>query len=95
MGDGNSGLGGILSDSAIRKAVEYGDIEIDPFDPERLNPCSYDLAFGNEIVSYQSGAGAPVPHLSQGDPAKFGISSPPSLLYRPHLSQGDPALRTR
>lgn len=63
MGDGNSGLGGILSDSAIRKAVEYGDIEIDPFDPERLNPCSYDLALGNEIVSYQSGAGAPVPYL--------------------------------
>lgn len=52
MGDGNSGLGGILSDSAIRKAVECGDIEIDPFDPAQLNPVSYDLTLGNEIVTY-------------------------------------------
>lgn len=44
--------GGILSDSAIRKAVECGDIEIDPFDPARLNPCSYDLTLGDEFAVY-------------------------------------------
>ena len=44
--------GGILSDSAIRHAVECGDIEIDPFDPTRLNPCSYDLTLGNEVAVY-------------------------------------------
>lgn len=45
-------VGGILSDSAIRKAVESGDIEIDPFDPARLNPCSYDLTLGDEVAVY-------------------------------------------
>ena len=44
--------GGILSDSAIRHAVECGDIEIDPFDPARLNPCSYDLTLGDEVAVY-------------------------------------------
>src|SRR6202035_5248440 len=44
--------GGILSDSAIRHAVECGDIEIDPFDPSRLNPCSYDLTLGDEVAVY-------------------------------------------
>lgn len=45
-------IGGILSDSAIRKAVESGDIEINPFDPARLNPCSYDLTLGDEFAVY-------------------------------------------
>jgi dCTP deaminase len=45
-------VGGILSDSAIRHAVECGDIEIDPFDPVRLNPVSYDLTLGDEVVVY-------------------------------------------
>jgi dCTP deaminase len=44
----------ILSDSAILAAVKCGDIEIDPFDPARLNPVSYDLALGNEVLSYET-----------------------------------------
>ena len=48
-------LGGILSDSAIRKAVERGAIIIDPFDPSRLNPCSYDLTLGDEVAVYHHG----------------------------------------
>jgi dCTP deaminase len=86
MGDGNSGLGGILSDSAIRKAVEYGDIEIDPFDPERLNPCSYDLALGNEIVSYQSGAGAPVPYLdARVRPGTYSFKFDDGMVLHPNV----------
>jgi dCTP deaminase len=42
----------ILSDSAILAAVKCGDIEIEPFDPARLNPVSYDLALGNEVLMY-------------------------------------------
>ena len=44
--------GGVLSDSAIHRAVNRGDIEIDPFDSARLNPCSYDLTLGNEVAVY-------------------------------------------
>ena len=49
---------GILSDSEIRKAVECGDIFIDPFDPERLNPCSYDLTLGEGVAVYDEWARA-------------------------------------
>ena len=43
---------GILSDSEIRKAVECGDIVIDPFDPTHLNPVSYDLTLGDTYLTY-------------------------------------------
>lgn len=42
----------ILSDSAIRRAVERGDIVIDPFDPAQLNPVSYDLRLGDQVAVY-------------------------------------------
>jgi dCTP deaminase len=48
--------GGILSDCEIRKAVERGDIEIDPFDPNQLNPCSYDLRLGDSVAIYEEWA---------------------------------------
>jgi dCTP deaminase len=43
---------GILSDLAIRQAVEAGDIEIDPFNPEQLNITSYDLRLGTGVSVY-------------------------------------------
>lgn len=42
----------ILTGPAIRGAVERGEIDIDPFDPERLNPASYDLVLGSEVGMY-------------------------------------------
>jgi dCTP deaminase len=48
--------GGILTDLAIRAAVDAGDIVIDPFDPEQLNPASYDLRLGTEVVVYDAAA---------------------------------------
>jgi dCTP deaminase len=61
--------GGILSDSAIRRAVECGDIEIDPFDPARLNPCSYDLTLGDEVEIYDQWTKfhSPYYQVSRGD----------------------------
>ena len=43
---------GILSDRAIVAAITQGDIEIDPFDRKQLNPASYDLTLGDEVVVY-------------------------------------------
>jgi len=39
-----------LSDTDIRKAVEEGDVTIDPFDAKRLQPASYDIQLGNKFV---------------------------------------------
>lgn len=44
---------GILSDLAIRQAIEVGDIQIDPFNPEQINITSYDLTLGTEVCVYQ------------------------------------------
>jgi dCTP deaminase len=45
--------GGILSGPAIRQAIERGEIEIDPFVPEHVNPVSVDLTLGDEVLVYQ------------------------------------------
>lgn len=44
---------GILPDHAIRAAIARRDIVIDPFNPANLNPVSYDLTLGNEVVVYK------------------------------------------
>jgi dCTP deaminase len=44
---------GILPDHAIRSAIKRGDIQIDPYIPENLNPVSYDLTLGAEVVVYK------------------------------------------
>jgi dCTP deaminase len=40
----------ILTGPAIRKAVARGDIEIDPYDEKNVNPASYDLTLGDQVV---------------------------------------------
>lgn len=45
-------VGGILSDSEIRRAIASGDIEIDPFEPSHVNPVSVDLTLGDEVLVY-------------------------------------------
>ena len=54
-------MGGILSDMAIRAAVEAGDIEIDPFDEKQLNITSYDLTLGDEVRVYKDWVGSTWP----------------------------------
>lgn len=41
-----------LSDVDIKEALEAGDIIIKDFDPERLQPASYDVLLGNEFLVF-------------------------------------------
>lgn len=43
----------ILSRSAIKSAVECGDIVIDPYDSKQLNSGSYDLRLGRDVKVYK------------------------------------------
>lgn len=43
----------LLSRSDILKAIESRQIVIDPFDPARLGPNSYDLRISNELLTYE------------------------------------------
>ena len=45
-----------LSDSDIKKAVEKGDIVLQPFDETRLQPVSYDILLGNKFVENDASA---------------------------------------
>ena len=44
-------FGGGLTGEAIRKAVKKGMIEIDPYNPDNVNPNSYNLKIGNQIAT--------------------------------------------
>ena len=44
----------ILSDSEIIKAIKLGDIVIEPYNPEQLNPNSYDVTLDNIIATYSN-----------------------------------------
>jgi dCTP deaminase len=46
--------GGILTGPAIRRALELGDIEIDPYNPNHVNSNSVDLTLGTDIFIYNS-----------------------------------------
>lgn len=68
--------GGILSGLEIKGAIERGEIEIDPFQPDhvsfgdRLNPASYDLTLGRKVAVYRGVVRGdfdrPMPHLPPG-----------------------------
>ena len=49
----NLASGGVLSDQAIRAALDEGSIKIDPFEAEQLNPVSYDLTLGGQVTVYK------------------------------------------
>lgn len=42
----------ILTGEAIQRAVDARSIEIDPFDPSRLNANSYDVRLGQSLLRY-------------------------------------------
>ncbi len=44
---------GILSGNEILRQVEKGSIKIDPFNPEHINPVSYDLTLGRGVAVYR------------------------------------------
>ena len=39
----------ILCDKTIRRLIESGELVIDPFDPDRVQPASYDVTLGSEF----------------------------------------------
>lgn len=45
-------MGSILADAEILRAVDTGEIVIDPFDAKRVNPVSVDLTLGDEVAVY-------------------------------------------
>lgn len=45
----------ILSDSEILKAIDRGDIVIDPFDRKKLGSNSYDVSLSENLAVYDSG----------------------------------------
>ena len=47
-------MGAMLTGSEIYKQFLHGTIEINPFDPNRINPNSYDLHIGNKVTEYQT-----------------------------------------
>lgn len=42
----------ILSGKKIQQEIEDGHIRIDPFNPEHINPVSYDLTLGDRVAVY-------------------------------------------
>jgi dCTP deaminase len=56
---------GILPDHAIRQAVVEGLIRIEPFDDRLVNPASYDLTLGGEVLVYKDWC-IPVPIVADG-----------------------------
>jgi len=45
---------GILSGTRIKAEIEGGGIEIDPYNPNHLNPTSYDLTLGTGVLVYNN-----------------------------------------
>ncbi|MBD3406445.1 MAG: dCTP deaminase [Candidatus Lokiarchaeota archaeon] len=46
----------MLSDTDIEKAIDKGDIKIDPFEQDMLGPCSIDLTLDSVFRIYSPGA---------------------------------------
>ena len=44
----------LLSDHDIKKLIEEGKLQIDPYDPGSINPISIDLRLGSVLVQYPS-----------------------------------------
>lgn len=42
----------ILSDITIKERIKDGKISIEPFDPKDLQPASYDLHLGNDLLTF-------------------------------------------
>lgn len=48
----------VLSDNGIKKALKNGEIVLDPFDEKNLQPASYDLHMGNNLLLFDRGHNA-------------------------------------
>lgn len=79
----------ILSGNAIAECVRTGEIEIDPYDPNLLNPASVDLRLGTGVAAY---AEAPLRSMDVKQPRAVdrmeirvgGLTLLPGHLYLMH-----------
>jgi dCTP deaminase len=44
----------ILSDTTIKAQLKTGEIVIEPFKPDQLQPCSYDVRLGDEMMYFDN-----------------------------------------
>ena len=73
----------ILSGKEIQKQIEQGNIKINPFDPKKINPNSYNLTLHDELLIYKDGTldmKYPNPTISIKIP-KEGLELFPGILY--------------
>ncbi len=72
----------ILTRAEIARAVETGDIEIEPFDPRRLSPNAYDWRLGDTIRICETDLDAAYSsHFIEQTIPPEGIVLQPSKLY--------------
>lgn len=76
----------ILGSLAIEAAVADGSIRIDPYNPDQLNPASYDLTLGDELCVYVNSA---ADRRLEGQPVNnwYQLPDPPAAInvkQQPH-----------
>jgi dCTP deaminase len=53
----------ILSDAAIQEALRAGELAVEPYEPNNLQPASLDLRLGDGLWVFRSTRGVATPHL--------------------------------
>ncbi len=79
----------ILTGPAIRAAYERGDIQIDPYDKDLVNPTSYDLRLGETVRRYAEPNWMPLDSAKKNDSELLKIEPKgfivlPGYLYLMH-----------
>lgn len=80
----------ILTGPEIRRQVELGNIEIDPFVPEHANPASVDLTLGDRYLTFEHEKVPPTLDAKQDNPMEtdwiepIGVILLPNRLYLMH-----------
>ena len=69
----------ILSGKEIERQVAAGAIVIEPLDPKKVNPNSYNLTLHNELLVYEN----EILDMKQDNPAKRIIIPPEGLVLEP------------
>lgn len=77
---------GTLSDEAIRRALDEGEISIEPFDEEQIQPASIDLSMGHEAFL---GKEDEKRFLDEGDVLVLPAGATAIVLTRERIAVGD------
>lgn len=77
---------GTLSDSAIRKALEEGEIHIEPLEDAKVEPASVDLTLGHEAFL---GKEDEKRHLDEGDVLSLPAGATAIVLTQERIELGD------